>query len=189
MWSSCPWVMIRPLIFLLFFSRYEKSWNHFIDPEHIVIRERQPAVNDDDLILVFQRCHVLSDFVKPAQRDDLHRRRSFLPSPSGSCASCTGTAGRLARSAGCFDSLSCLAGSGFAGSCLACPGCCPHDSLQKNQIWQKQSFGSCPAFHHLFYSLPKPFVRYSSGRSRCGKKYSFPQALQVSLMSFSFLRS
>ena len=40
-----------------------------IDPQHIILRESKTAVDDDDIIAVFQHSHVFADLFQTAQRD------------------------------------------------------------------------------------------------------------------------
>ena len=42
-----------------------------IDAEHIVIREHEPRVDHEDLVIHLDDGHVLADFSEPAERDDL----------------------------------------------------------------------------------------------------------------------
>ena len=55
------------------FDDVAEIWNDQIDAEHVVIRERKAAVDDDDIVLVFDDGHVLADLAETAQRDDLER--------------------------------------------------------------------------------------------------------------------
>ena len=41
-----------------------------VDPEHLLVREHQPAVDDDDVVAVLEDVHVLADLAHPAERDD-----------------------------------------------------------------------------------------------------------------------
>ena len=41
-----------------------------VDPEHLLVREHQTAVDDDDLVPVLEDVHVLADLAHPAERDD-----------------------------------------------------------------------------------------------------------------------
>ena len=43
---------------------------HEVDAEHVVAREREPAVDDDDLAAVLHGGHVLADLAEAAERDD-----------------------------------------------------------------------------------------------------------------------
>ena len=45
-----------------------------VDPEHLLVREHQPAVDDDDVGAVLEDVHVLADLPHPAERDDAERR-------------------------------------------------------------------------------------------------------------------
>ena len=44
---------------------------HEVDAQHLVARERKPAVDDHDLAAVLDDRHVLADLAHPAERDDL----------------------------------------------------------------------------------------------------------------------
>ena len=44
-----------------------------VDAEHLLVREHQAAVDDDDLVAVFEDVHVLADLAHPAERDDSER--------------------------------------------------------------------------------------------------------------------
>ncbi len=41
-----------------------------IDAVHILVREAQAAVDDDDILAVFQHGHILTDLIQAAKRDD-----------------------------------------------------------------------------------------------------------------------
>ena len=41
-----------------------------VDAEHLLVGEHQPAIDDDDLVAVFEDVHVLADLPHPAERDD-----------------------------------------------------------------------------------------------------------------------
>src|SRR3954451_4170757 len=45
-----------------------------VDPEHLFVREHEPAVDDDDVVAVLEDVHVLADLPHPAERDDAERR-------------------------------------------------------------------------------------------------------------------
>ncbi len=45
--------------------------DHHVDARHIVVRERQSAVDDDDILPVFEEGHVLSDLAQAPQGDEL----------------------------------------------------------------------------------------------------------------------
>ena len=45
--------------------------NDEVDAEHVLLREHQPRIDEQDLVLVTHDRHVLSDFAKAAERDDL----------------------------------------------------------------------------------------------------------------------
>ena len=44
---------------------------HEVDAQHIVVREPEPAVNHDYVILVLKDSHILSDLTETSERDDL----------------------------------------------------------------------------------------------------------------------
>ena len=44
-----------------------------VDAEHLLVGEHQPAVDDDDVVAVFEDVHVLADLAHPAERDDAER--------------------------------------------------------------------------------------------------------------------
>ena len=44
--------------------------NHQIHAQHVFLRENAAAVHDDDIVLVFEHIHVLSDFVHTAEGYD-----------------------------------------------------------------------------------------------------------------------
>ena len=44
-----------------------------VDAEHLLVGEHQAAVDDDDLVAVFEDVHVLADLAHPAERDDSER--------------------------------------------------------------------------------------------------------------------
>ena len=44
---------------------------HEVDAQHIVVRETEPAVNHDYVILVLKDSHILSDLTETSERDDL----------------------------------------------------------------------------------------------------------------------
>ena len=44
-----------------------------VDPEHLLVREHQAAVDHDDLVAVLEDVHVLADLADPAERDDAER--------------------------------------------------------------------------------------------------------------------
>ncbi len=48
--------------------------DHEVDPEHLLVREHQSAVDDDDVGAVLEDVHVLADLPHPAERDDAERR-------------------------------------------------------------------------------------------------------------------
>ena len=41
-----------------------------VDPEHLLVGEHQPAVDDDDVVAVLEHVHVLADLADAAERDD-----------------------------------------------------------------------------------------------------------------------
>ena len=45
-----------------------------VDPQHVLARERDSAVHDDDAVPVLEGRHVHPDLLKAAERDDLHLR-------------------------------------------------------------------------------------------------------------------
>ena len=49
-----------------------------VDTQHIIFRESQTAVDDDDIIAVFQHSHVFADFFQTAQRNYLQAHLWFL---------------------------------------------------------------------------------------------------------------
>ena len=45
-----------------------------VDAEHLLVREHEAAVDDDDVVAVFEHVHVLADLPHPAERDDAEGR-------------------------------------------------------------------------------------------------------------------
>ena len=52
---------------------------HNIDPEHLVLRERQPAVDYEYLVIALYKCAVFAYFLHSPQRDDPERRPDLFP--------------------------------------------------------------------------------------------------------------
>ena len=44
--------------------------DHKINAVHILVRESKTAVNDDDILPIFQNGHILTDLIQTAQGDD-----------------------------------------------------------------------------------------------------------------------
>ena len=44
-----------------------------VDAEHLLVREHEPTVDDDDVVAVLEEVHVLADLAHPAERDDAER--------------------------------------------------------------------------------------------------------------------
>ena len=44
-----------------------------VDAEHLLVREHEAAVDDDDVVAVLEDVHVLADLPHPAERDDAER--------------------------------------------------------------------------------------------------------------------
>ena len=44
-----------------------------VDAEHLLVREHEPAVDDDDVVAVLEHVAVLADLPYPAERDDAER--------------------------------------------------------------------------------------------------------------------
>ena len=45
--------------------------DHEVDAVHIVLRKAESAVDNDDVLAVFQHGHVLADLIQTAERNDL----------------------------------------------------------------------------------------------------------------------
>ena len=69
MWSSCPCVMKKSAQLVLVGLDIGHIGDDQIDPEHVVLREGQPAVDDDHVRPVLEHRDVLSDAVDAAERD------------------------------------------------------------------------------------------------------------------------
>ena len=54
-----------------------------VDAEHALFRERDTDIDDDDVVSVLEKRHVLADLLHAAQRDDLELMRFFL---AGKCS-------------------------------------------------------------------------------------------------------
>ena len=59
----------RPELFPILFQVFHIR-DDIIDPQHVVFREHEAAVNHDHIVAVFHYRHVLADFSDPAERDD-----------------------------------------------------------------------------------------------------------------------
>ncbi len=55
-----------------------------VDAVHLLVGEHEPAVDDDDVVAVFEDVHVLADLPHPAERDDAERRVQALGRRTGS---------------------------------------------------------------------------------------------------------
>ena len=51
--------------------------NDEINPQHIFLREHQPGIHHEDLIIHADSRHILSDLTQPAQRDNLYLLSAF----------------------------------------------------------------------------------------------------------------
>ncbi len=47
--------------------------NDEVDPEHFLVGEHEPAVDDDDIVAVLEDVHVLADLPHAAEGDDAER--------------------------------------------------------------------------------------------------------------------
>ena len=53
------------------FDQVRHVGNDQVDAVHFLIREAKTAVDDDDILAVFQNGHVLADFVESTEGNDL----------------------------------------------------------------------------------------------------------------------
>ena len=80
---ECPDVILMSvrqddrLHHVLVFDQIGDVRNNEVDAEHVLLREHEPGVDDDDLVVHADGGHVLSDFAKSAERYDLHLLRIF----------------------------------------------------------------------------------------------------------------
>ena len=59
------------------FDQISNIRNDKVNAQHILLWEHQSGVNDKNLIIHTDGGHILSDFTKTAQRDDLHLLHIF----------------------------------------------------------------------------------------------------------------
>ena len=55
-----------------------------VDPEHLLVGEHEPAVDDDDVVAVLEHVHVLADLADAAERDDSKGKVGSWPFVPGS---------------------------------------------------------------------------------------------------------
>ncbi len=70
-WSSCPCVMTNADHLIGSAAHIFIIGNDIVDPEHVVFGEHDAGVDDDDLAIEFVGGHVLSNFPKSTQGNDL----------------------------------------------------------------------------------------------------------------------
>ena len=56
--------------FVLVFDKIGHIGNDQINAIHLIVREAETAVNDDDILAVFKHGHILADLIQTAKRDD-----------------------------------------------------------------------------------------------------------------------
>ncbi len=101
---------------ILLVQQVSEIGDHQVDAQHVALWEHQPAVDDDDLLVVFQDHHILAHLAEPAEGEDAQSLVGQCPStplhPSGSpseASSCSRSRSRNARSSslsGAFSSRS-----------------------------------------------------------------------------------
>ena len=55
-----------------------KVGNDGVDAGHVLVRERDSAVDDNDVVVAFESGNVLADFAESSERDDSEFLGSFL---------------------------------------------------------------------------------------------------------------
>ena len=55
---------------VLVFDKIGHIGNDQINAIHLIVREAETAVNDDDILPIFQNGHILTDLIQTAQGDD-----------------------------------------------------------------------------------------------------------------------
>jgi hypothetical protein len=61
-WSSCPWVITMPRMISRCLYQVVEIGDDVIDPQHIIFREHDAAVYDQDILAVLVHHHVFSYF-------------------------------------------------------------------------------------------------------------------------------
>ena len=71
MWSSWPWVRIRPRTWLLVLLEERQVGHHQVDAQQLGLGEHHPAIDDDDVVAVADGGHVHAELAQSAQGDYL----------------------------------------------------------------------------------------------------------------------
>ena len=74
--------------FVCVFGKIGNIGNDKVDSKHIILRKRQTAVDDDNVIAIFEYSHVLPDFLQSAKSDDLYAWLRFGFSTSSGSGLC-----------------------------------------------------------------------------------------------------